>query len=368
MRTRGFTIVEVVVTITIMGILLTLAVVGVNSTQMNARDNERKADIEAIQANLESYFSSANAPSVSTVSNLSTNPALGTDSTGWSTASSGGVSGTNTRETSGGPAAVGDAFFRRTITTGPPTSGLTLAANGTGTDGVPVTGGLTYNFSMYTRTSVTLGTNTNRISLYEYDASGNSITSGSGSYIPIDANVWNRVSRTHTVGPTTAFVRIRVIFDNISQAPADSTFDMTGVMVTPGSTMYTYADGNTTGWSWSGTPNNSTSSGNITLNSANSYPSTDLATPGNLKTYLVDANEKNFMTPGQTVVSDSFTAATNSLQTAAGVLPQPTIDQYVYQPINTGGNLCTSGECRKYNLYYRLENDTTVYMVTSKNQ
>jgi prepilin-type N-terminal cleavage/methylation domain-containing protein len=56
MRTRGFTIVEVVVTITIMGILLTLAVVGVGATQQQARDNERVADVEAFAAHLESFY------------------------------------------------------------------------------------------------------------------------------------------------------------------------------------------------------------------------------------------------------------------------------------------------------------------------
>jgi len=53
---RGFTVVELLITITIMGILLTLAVVGLNSTQVNARDSERKGDAEAIAMHLESYY------------------------------------------------------------------------------------------------------------------------------------------------------------------------------------------------------------------------------------------------------------------------------------------------------------------------
>ncbi|MGH7218359.1 MAG: type II secretion system protein [Candidatus Microsaccharimonas sp.] len=55
---RGFTVVELVITITIMGILLTLAVVGLNATQVNARDSERKGDVEAISLHLETYYSS----------------------------------------------------------------------------------------------------------------------------------------------------------------------------------------------------------------------------------------------------------------------------------------------------------------------
>ena len=60
MKRRGFTIVELVITITIMGILLTLAVVNLNASQANARDAERKSDAEAIAANLEAYYNNTN--------------------------------------------------------------------------------------------------------------------------------------------------------------------------------------------------------------------------------------------------------------------------------------------------------------------
>lgn len=53
---RGFTVVELIITITIMGILLTLAVVNLTATQANARDNERKSDVEALALNLENYY------------------------------------------------------------------------------------------------------------------------------------------------------------------------------------------------------------------------------------------------------------------------------------------------------------------------
>lgn len=56
MMRRGFTIVELIITITIMGILLTLAVVNLGSTQANARDSERKGDVEALALNLENYY------------------------------------------------------------------------------------------------------------------------------------------------------------------------------------------------------------------------------------------------------------------------------------------------------------------------
>lgn len=57
---RGFTVVELIITITIMGILLTLAVVGLSATQTNGRDTERKGDVEIIATHLETYYRNDN--------------------------------------------------------------------------------------------------------------------------------------------------------------------------------------------------------------------------------------------------------------------------------------------------------------------
>lgn len=54
MKRRGFTLVELMVVIVVMAILLTLAVVNVNSTQIKARDNERHTDAENIAKIIES--------------------------------------------------------------------------------------------------------------------------------------------------------------------------------------------------------------------------------------------------------------------------------------------------------------------------
>ncbi|MEI6228843.1 MAG: type II secretion system protein [Candidatus Saccharibacteria bacterium] len=58
MKLRGFTIVELVVIITVMGILMVLGVVNLSSSQANARDAERKGDIEAIAMSLETFYTS----------------------------------------------------------------------------------------------------------------------------------------------------------------------------------------------------------------------------------------------------------------------------------------------------------------------
>ena len=99
----------------------------------------------------------------------------------------------------------------------------------------------------------------------------------------------------------------------------------------------------------------------------NRYSSTALASSeSSIRSYLRDINMQSVMAPGEETIS--LVAATNSTQTTTGISPQPTYSQYVYQPINSAGSRCTSGECRKYNLYYRLETDNTVYKYTSKNQ
>lgn len=101
------------------------------------------------------------------------------------------------------------------------------------------------------------------------------------------------------------------------------------------------------------------------------YPNTQFNNSlSSIKQSLRDINTDNLTAPGSTDPMATFIDATNNIQTAAGVLPQPTIAQYVYQPIDIDGTtLCTStNTCRKYNLYYRLESDNAVYMVTSKHQ
>lgn len=51
----GFTVVELIVVIVVIGILAGVSIVGYSGLQGRARDNERKADIETIQSVLETY-------------------------------------------------------------------------------------------------------------------------------------------------------------------------------------------------------------------------------------------------------------------------------------------------------------------------
>lgn len=52
----GFTIVELLIVIVIIGILATLVIVTYNGIQQKARDTKRKTDIDALQGQLEAYW------------------------------------------------------------------------------------------------------------------------------------------------------------------------------------------------------------------------------------------------------------------------------------------------------------------------
>lgn len=59
-KSRGFTIVELIITITIMAILMTLLVVRLLSSQVAGRDKERNIDTTALANGLESFYSGGN--------------------------------------------------------------------------------------------------------------------------------------------------------------------------------------------------------------------------------------------------------------------------------------------------------------------
>ena len=102
------------------------------------------------------------------------------------------------------------------------------------------------------------------------------------------------------------------------------------------------------------------------------YPSTGLLVGGEtvLRKNLPRMDIESAIAPGAANVVVSFILATNAVETATGVLPQPTKSEYIYQPIYLNGTLCTTGaqECRRFNLFYRTESDNTVKKMTSRHQ
>lgn len=102
------------------------------------------------------------------------------------------------------------------------------------------------------------------------------------------------------------------------------------------------------------------------------YPATTIAaSEAALNGALRDISLNSFKAPGVSNLTDSFKAATNNIQTIEGVMPLPTNNTYVYQPLLADGSLCTTAgaECRKFNLYRHIEaSDDLVVKITSRRQ
>lgn len=74
LRLRGFTIIEVLVTIVIMLILMVLGVASFNNIQAQGRDSQRATDVQALATGLEQYYKFGNPTSVSSYITQGTYP------------------------------------------------------------------------------------------------------------------------------------------------------------------------------------------------------------------------------------------------------------------------------------------------------
>ncbi|MNH49903.1 hypothetical protein D3C73_14960 [compost metagenome] len=112
------------------------------------------------------------------------------------------------------------------------------------------------------------------------------------------------------------------------------------------------------------------------VNGANNarYPSNHISDPATTDAFVQDAlrdiDIKSLQAPGETAGSRSLISAINTNETTSGVRPIPSTTDYVYQPFQPDGTLCTlvSQECRRYNIFYKLEGDGVIYKMSSKNQ
>ncbi len=118
----------------------------------------------------------------------------------------------------------------------------------------PVSPGATFTTSVYLRSSTARNV---EIYISALDASGE-IQRINSNYTTIAASTWARGSASGTVPAGATGIRIQV---NYRATVVNEQVWVDDAMYTQGTTLYTYADGTSTGWAWSDTPNNSVSSG-----------------------------------------------------------------------------------------------------------
>lgn len=209
---------------------------------------------------------------VATITNLARDPRATTS------VSSAGVLGWATNRWFGGGSGAGTYAFVTGAADGP--SGLTTymrktwttPGNGTGDTGLghmalsgtnafAVAEGQTLTFSSYVRVTAstwkTLG-----FALYAYNSSGTAVGGKiTGATTTSVSGTWHRISITYTVPAGVAYLQPNSDVLNGPNWAAGDTLDGTGLLVTDGSALNAFADGNSAGWAWNGAPNNSTSTG-----------------------------------------------------------------------------------------------------------
>ncbi len=190
---------------------------------------------------------------VAAVTNLAMNPSVEASATGWGVANWQGGNGTALRDTTS--ASTGNAAFKLTWTT------ASVSVNsGILSTYAPTSPGSTYTVSAFVKTSVATSVFVNVRQYTAANGTGSiSDLVGSPSSVSIPANTWTRVSTPVTVQPGYNSIALRL---GLNYLPSVShTFSADGLMVTAGSTLYNYADGNTANWVWNGTTNETSSTG-----------------------------------------------------------------------------------------------------------
>lgn len=201
---------------------------------------------------------------VAAITNLAPNPKAATI-TGWAASA---VPGTGSQQPSGGPLSNAQSYYRYT-TTGAPTNSpaVIYPVYASGINAIAVPPNTTLQISAYLRSSFSFSAAPSgfRIDIAEYDSTGATVTSSTGTNAIAPINQWQRVNRLYTTSSTTAYIRPVLSFSNnaltTTPAPTGTTFDASAYMVTTGSTLYNYADGDSANWVWNGNTNASSSTG-----------------------------------------------------------------------------------------------------------
>lgn len=203
------------------------------------------------------YFvtSTSSAPQVGgcSVTNLVTNPSVETNTSNWSASYGTGGAGTSALTT--GSAYLGNGFYRMTWTTG--SSDVFRGAEVVSMS--PVSANLTYTASAWVRLN-----RIQRMTVGILFTAGAGTTQVFSSGVVVQPNTWTRLSVTATADPAALSANVRIYSTSGASGTtwqAGDTLDVDATTLTQGATLYTYADGSSLGWIWNGTANASTSTG-----------------------------------------------------------------------------------------------------------
>lgn len=301
-KQTGFTIVELLIVIVIIGILAAITIVAYNGIQNRARASAAQSlaaqankKVMAYQASEGSYPADLTTAGVTDTSNLQysvnnsgspatycltatngnvsyfvgssqstpqnggcnghgqggtaaiTNMAVNPSMASTSNVSSAGAPGSNAVIATGGFS--GNSFVRRTF-------------SGAGAGGLyfnpitAVTPGTAYTASAYVRSSISVSVRVN----IEWKAGGTILSSSGGSFATAGPGGWTRISASGTAPATADRVTVTT-YASGSPWVANDYQDIDAGMLTEGSSLTSYADGDSANWAWTGTANNSTSIG-----------------------------------------------------------------------------------------------------------
>ena len=179
------------------------------------------------------------------ITNLQTNTQLALDATQFSAQTPSG--NTVSRSTSGGPE--GQATYDVTTTA----AGQIRIGFKSGIVTIPVQAGDQYNMSFYLNSTVASAAASIEV---------NFLSPSTYVSFPIGSisTGWNRYNAVVTVPAGMTSIWSAQLLGS-GAIPSGATFRMTKIQTTQGPTLYNFADGSTAGWVWNGTPYNSSSTG-----------------------------------------------------------------------------------------------------------